>query len=171
MKYNEELANLDNVKILGYKAEITSIKEILDKIDSLSDENSIIQLMDAKAIAGRKHLEHGTVQAIKAFERGENLAKDLGIEILLRTSGQRQISKAFKILGLREEPMDMAVVMIDCLNETVDSLNNIFDRNDAVLDAEESILKEIYDIDEKQLNTIHITDLLIDKTTKLIVEN
>lgn len=176
MEY-KELANLDNVKILGFKADIKSIGQTLDKINSLisdcsvDDKKPIIQLMNAKAIASKKHLEHGIIQAIKSFERGENLAKDLGIEILLRTSGQRQISKAFNILGLKEEPMDIAVVLINCLNETVDSLNDMFDRNDDVLEADESILKEIYGIDEKELKIIHIEDILIDKTTKLIVEN
>lgn len=183
MKYDGELANLDNVRILGFKADIKSISQTLDEINSLiidcgsinenngDNKQPIIQLMNAKAIAGRKHLEHGTIQAIKAFERGENLAKDLGIEILLRTSGQRQISKAFNILGLKEEPMDIAVVLIDCLNETVDLLNDMFDRDDGVLETDESILKEIYCIDEKELKTICMEDILIDKTTKLIVEN
>lgn len=174
MKYNKELANLKNVKILGYEADIKSIGETLDKINSLKEKNNdkgLIQLMDAKAIAGKKHLEHGIIHAIKSFERGENLAKDLGIEILLRTSGQRQISKAFNILGLKEEKMDIAIVMIDCLNETVDSLNDMFERNDSVLESDESILKEIYNIEEKELKNIHIEDVLIDKTTKLIVDN
>ena len=174
MKYNKELANLENVKILGYEADIQSISETLDKVNSLKEKNNdkgLIQLMDAKAIAGKKHLEHGIIHAIKSFERGENLAKDLGIEILLRTSGQRQISKAFNILGLKEEKMDIAIVMIDCLNETVDSLNDMFERKDSVLESDESILKKIYDIEEKELTNIHIDDVLIDKTTKLIVDN
>ena len=174
MKYNKELANLENVKILGYEADIQSISETLDKVNSLKEKNNdngLIQLMDAKAIAGKKHLEHGIIHAIKSFERGENLAKDLGIEILLRTSGQRQISKAFNILGLKEEKMNIAIVMIGCLNETIDSLNNMFERNDNVLESDESILKEIYDIEEKELKNIHIEEVLIDKTTKLIVDN
>ncbi|MCQ2737083.1 MAG: KEOPS complex subunit Cgi121 [archaeon] len=174
MKYNKELANLENVKILGYEADIQSISETLDKVNSLKEKNNdngLIQLMDAKAIAGKKHLEHGIIHAIKSFERGENLAKDLGIEILLRTSGQRQISKAFNILGLKEEKMNIAIVMIDCLNETVDSLNDMFERKDTVLESDESILKKIYNIEEKELTNIHIDDVLIDKTTKLIVDN
>lgn len=174
MKYNKELANLENVKILGYEADIQSISETLDKVNSLKEKNNdngLIQLMDAKAIAGKKHLEHGIIHAIKSFERGENLAKDLGIEILLRTSGQRQISKAFNILGLKEEKMNIAIVMIDCLNETVDSLNDMFERKDTVLESNESILKKIYNIEEKELTNIHIDDVLIDKTTKLIVDN
>ncbi len=171
MTYTKELVKLENIKIIGYKANIKNIEETLEKINSMKNNNSIIQLMDAKAIAGREHLKHGIIHAIKSFERNENLAKDLGIEILLRTSGQRQISKAFNILGLKKGKMDLAIVMINCLNETEELLNNMFDINDDVLKADESILKEIYNINEKELKTINITDVLIDKTTKLIVDN
>ena len=126
--------------------------------------------MDADAIAGKEHLQHGIIHAMNAFKRGDNLAKDLGIEILLRTSGQRQISKAFDILGLKEGNMNIAVVMIDCPDYFVDELSDMFVRNDAVLEADESILKDLYEIPEKELKNIHITDVLIDKTTKFIVE-
>ena len=46
----------------------------------------------------------------------------------------------------------------------------MFVRNDAVLEADESILLDLYDIPEKELKNIQITDILIDKTTRLIVE-
>lgn len=172
MKYNEELANLDNIEILGYEIEITSISDVLNQVDSINAECKTIQLMNADAIAGKKHLEHGIVHGIKAFERGENLAKDLGIEILLRTSGQRQISKAFKILGLKEGKMNVVIVIIDCSNKIIGELNSMFYRNDDVLDIDESKLKEIYSIDDKMINEhMSLTDILIDKTTKLIVDN
>ena len=172
-KYNKELANLDNVEILGFTGEIESIPKTLEQVDKIKDsccDVGIIQLMNADAIAGKEHLQHGIIHAMNAFKRGDNLAKDLGIEILLRTSGQRQISKAFDILGLKEGNMNIAVVMIDCPDYFVDELSDMFVRNDAVLEADESILKDLYEIPEKELKNIHITDVLIDKTTKLIVE-
>ena len=46
----------------------------------------------------------------------------------------------------------------------------MFVRNDAVLEADESILLNLYDIPEKELKKMHITDILIDKTTRLIVD-
>ena len=46
----------------------------------------------------------------------------------------------------------------------------MFVRNDAVLEADESILIDLYDIPEKELKNMHITDILIDKTTRLIVD-
>ena len=172
-EYNNELANLDNVEILGFTGEIESIRKTLEQIDMIKDgccDVGIIQLMDADAIAGKEHLQHGIVHAMNAFKRGDNLAKDLGIEILIRTSAQRQISKAFKILGLKEGKMNIAVVMIDCPDYFVDELSDIFVRNDAVLDADESILRDLYNIPEKELKNMHISDVLIDKTTKLIVD-
>lgn len=172
-EYNKELANLDNVEILGFTGTIESIPKTLDRIDQIRNtccDVGIIQLMNADAIAGKEHLQQGTIHAINAFKRGENLANDLGIEILIRTSAQRQISKAFNILGLKEGMMNIAVVMIDCPDYFLDELSNIFTRNDEVLEAEESILINLYNIPEKELKTIPITDILIDKTSKLIVE-
>ena len=171
-EYNMELANLDNVEILGFTGKIESISKTLEAIDNIRNsccDVGIIQLMDADAIAGREHLEQGTIHAINAFKRGENLANDLGIEILLRTSGQRQISKAFNILGLKEGEMNIAVVMIDCPDYFIDELTKYFVRNDAVLEADKSKLMKVYDISEKELKHICITDILIDKTSQLIV--
>ena len=172
-EYNNELANLDNVEILGFTGTIESIPKTLEQIDNIRNsccDVGIIQLMNADAIAGMEHLQHGTIHAINAFKRGENLANDLGIEVMLRTSGQRQISKAFDILGLKEGKMNIAVVLIDCPDYFVDELSCIFVRNDAVLEADESILKNLYDIPENELKTINIVDVLIDKTSKLLVE-
>ena len=172
-EYNEELANLDNVEILGFTGNIESIPKTLEQVDNIRNsccDVGIIQLMNADAIAGKEHLMHGTIHAINAFKRGENLAKDLGIEILIRTSAQRQISKAFDILGLKEGEMNIAVVLIDCPDYFVDELSSYFVRNDAVLEADESILKDLYKIPEKELKNMHISDVLIDKTSKLIVD-
>ena len=172
-EYNNELANLDNVEILGFTGKIESIPKTLEQVETIRNsccDVGIIQLMNADAIAGKEHLQQGVIHAINAFKRGENLAKDLGIEILIRTSAQRQISKAFDILGLKEGEMNIAVVLIDCPDYFIDELYDMFVRNDAVLEADESILLNLYDIPEKELKKMHITDILIDKTTRLLVD-
>ena len=172
-EYNKELANLDNVEILGFTGEIESIPKTLEQVENIRNsccDVGIIQLMNADAIAGKEHLQQGVIHAINAFKRGENLAKDLGIEILIRTSAQRQISKAFDILGLEEGKMNIAVVMFDCPDYFIDELSAMFVRNDAVLEADESILIDLYDIPQKELKNMHITDILIDKTSRLIVD-
>ena len=58
--------------------------------------------MDADGIAGREHATHATIHAIKAFSRKENISKDIGLEICVRASGQRQISRAINMTGYKK---------------------------------------------------------------------
>lgn len=159
------------IKVLGFKGVIHSVNQTLAKInDFKNSEDGIIQLLNADAIAGLNHVEHGVNQAILAFNRGENLANDLSVEICLRCSAQRQISKAFKILGLKEGKMDLCVILLNCSSECIDKLSLMFDRDDDVLMADKSKLMDIYNIDEIELENINISDVIIDRITKLIVD-
>jgi KEOPS complex subunit Cgi121 len=169
----ENLGIEENIEIAGFKGEIDNISAVLEKIDSIKEnccDGCIIQLMDAKAIAGKKHLIHGIVHGILAFKRNNNLANDLGIEICLRISAQRQISKALDILGLKKGKMDIAVVLINCPSYFMDELSNLFIREDSVLNPALDTLKEFYDISEEELSILHIDDILIDRTSALIVD-
>ncbi|MCL2116765.1 MAG: KEOPS complex subunit Cgi121 [Methanobrevibacter sp.] len=162
----------ENIEIAGFKTEIEDIQKTLEIVNNLSNnccDGCIIQLMDAKGIAGKKHLLHGIIHSINAFKRGENLANNLGIEICIRLSAQRQIAKALNILGLKKGKINIAAVFINCPDYFVDELNNIFHRDDSVLNSKKD-LKEIYNISEKELDLMSIEDVLIDRTTELIVE-
>ena len=160
-----------DVKILGFMGNIDSVTKTLAKLNSLKNNNDeIIQLLNADAIAGLMHVKHGVNQAYLAFSRSENLAKNLSVEICLRCSAQRQISRAFEILGLKEGKMNLCAILINCSNEIVDELSFMFDRDDDVLIANESKLIEIYDITKEELANMHIEDIIIDKITKLTVD-
>lgn len=163
----------ESIEIVGFKGKIEDISTILKKVDSIKDNccnNCIIQLMDANAIAGKKHLLHGVIHAILSFKRGTNLANDLGIEVVLRTSAQRQISKALNVLGLKEKEMDIAIVLINCPDYFIEELSEIFIRDDNVLKPKTPILKDIYNISDEELAIMNIGDILIDRTSALIVE-
>ena len=163
----------ENIEIAGFNGNIDSIPDILKKVDSIKSnccDGCIIQLMDAKAIAGEKHLLHGIIHGILAFKRNENLANDLGIEICVRTSAQRQISKALDILGLKEGEMDIIAILINCPDYFINELSKIFIREDNVFTSNNSILKELYNISDEELDTMNIEDILIDKTSALIIE-
>lgn len=167
------------IKILGYKAKIDNIDDFLKIFNDLKEKNlsyknsseSIIQVFDAKAIAGEKHLNHAILHALNAFERNENLANDLGIEISIRLSAQRQISKALNIVGVKKGEMDICVLMMNCPYEFEDKLNLMFKRDDSVLESNPLILKEIYNISDEQMDMMCIEDILIDETTTLLVKS
>ena len=161
--------HMENIKILGFTATIDSVGKTLSEIDAIKKDGEIIQLLNADAVASKNHIIHGVNQAFLAFERGENLAKDISVEIVLRCSAQRQISKAFKILGLSEGEMNLCAVLINC-DDYSDELNSLFISDDDVLIANEEKLKEIYKISDFELENMSIEDLLIDRITKLTVD-
>ena len=161
--------DMENVQILGFRASIDSVGETLDKIDSIKNDGEIIQLLNADSIVSKNHITHGVNQAILAFERGENLAKDLSVEIVLRCSAQRQISKAFKLLGLHEGDMNLCAVLIDSKDHTHE-LSSIFTRYDDVLIPNEDKLIEIYKISDDELQNMSVEEIIVDRITKLTVD-
>ena len=161
--------NMDNIRILGFTACITSVGETLDKINSIKKGDEIIQLLNADAIASSNHIIHAVNQAFLAFERGENLAKDISVEIVLRCSAQRQISKAFNMLGLKEGEMNLCAVLINC-DDYSSELSGMFNSDDSVLDADDSKLMEIYNISDVEVENMSIEDVIIDRITKLTVD-
>lgn len=159
---------MDNIQILGFKGTINSIGETLDYIDSIKEDGEIIQLLNADSIVSKNHIIHGVNQALLAFDRGENLANDLSVEIALRCSAQRQISKAFNILGLKEGEMNLCVILINS-KDHFEELSKIFTPDDSVFDLDESNLIKIYKISDDEIINMSLEDIIIDRITKLTV--
>ncbi|WP_405315105.1 KEOPS complex subunit Cgi121 [Methanobrevibacter sp.] len=160
---------MDNIQILGFRANIDSVGEVLGKINSIKGDGEIIQLLNADSVVSKNHIIHGVNQAFLAFERGENLANDLSVEIVLRCSAQRQISKAFKILGLHEGNMNLCAVLIDSKDYTIE-LSSLFIRDDDVLIPDEDKLIEMYKISDDELQNMSVEEIIIDRITKLTVD-
>lgn len=161
--------HMDNIQILGFRANIDSVGDVLGKINSIKDDGEIIQLLNADSVVSKNHIIHGVNQAFLAFERGENLANDLSVEIVLRCSAQRQISKAFKILGLHEGDMNLCAVLIDSKDYTKD-LSLLFTRDDDVLIPNEDKLIETYKISDEELQNMSVEEIIVDRITKLTVD-
>lgn len=160
-----------NIQIAGFRSNINDFENLMSNINKIS-KNCTVQLLNADGIADREHILHAAVHAVKAFERNENIAKDLGLEICVRASAQRQISKALSILGIKEGEMNICAVAVDCSENVMDELGTILDkRDDSVLNPDENILKDIYDISEGEIKTAGgISNVMIEKTTLLILE-
>lgn len=161
--------HMGNLEILGFRANIDSVGETLSQINDIKKDGEIIQLLNADAIVSKNHVIHGVNQAFLAFERGENLAKDISVEIALRCSAQRQISKAFKVLGLNEGEMNLAAVMIDCEDHTSE-LSSIFTLDESVFACDDEKIKEIYKISYVEAENMSLEDIIIDRITKLTVD-
>ena len=161
--------DMDNIKILGFRANIDSVGDTLDRINSIKRDGEIIQLLNADSIVSKNHIIHGVNQAFLAFERGENLAKDISVEIVLRCSAQRQISKAFNLLGLHEGEMNLCAVLINC-DDYTNELSSIFTLDDSVFTPNVEHLMEIYKIRDVEVENLSVDEIIIDRITKLTVD-
>jgi KEOPS complex subunit Cgi121 len=78
-----------------------------------------IQVLDASFVAGEKHLLFAVLNALNAFEQGQNISESLDVEVLLYASGQRQIRKAIEQLGLKPATSEIAVAAIAATKDEV----------------------------------------------------
>ncbi len=91
------------------------IEDVPDFLSTLKDKASkygvTCQAVDACAVAGKEHIDYCVEKSIRAHASGENLAKEVGLEVLLYLCGNRQISRALE-LGVREGFNRLVLVFI-----------------------------------------------------------
>lgn len=161
---------MDNLKLVGFRTHIDSVEETLKEINSVTKSGEIIQLLNADSIAGDDHIIHGVNQAFLSFQRGENLAKDISVEIVLRCSAQRQISQAFKMLGLKEGSVNLCAVLINCSDDYMGRFPDKFIVSESICNDDSDYLMELYDINEMEADNFGIEKCIIDKISKLSVD-
>jgi len=171
IKTNESIENY-NIQIAGFSSHINDFKQVMHDLSKFNNK-CVIQLMDADGIAGREHAAHATIHAIKAFSRKENISKDIGLEICVRASGQRQISRAINILGIKNGDLNVCAVAVDCAEDVMGDIGNLIGkRDDNVLEADMDKLKSLYTLSDMEINTAgSVSKLLIERTSLLILEN
>ena len=167
---NENI-DLNRIQIAGFKSDITDFKLVMEELNKRYPK-CVIQLMDSDAVAGTEQVLHSTIHAIKSFSRNENIASDMGLEICVRTSGQRQISQAIRMLGIRNGKINICAVAVDCEPNIMEDLVDILGfRDDSVLEPDTNKLKSIYKISDTQLATNpDIAKILMEKTALLIID-
>jgi KEOPS complex subunit Cgi121 len=131
--------------ITGGRKQIDDVKIFLKAIVSISADYGVtVQAANADAIAGRGHIEFAVEKAIESFRQKRNLARDLGMEIMLYLRGRRQIEKALE-LGVKPGENRIAFIIVG-------------DSAEKALPAVESLLDEI---DPSVADYSHVKDDLI----------
>lgn len=131
---------------------IEDVEETLDELRKLGDRHdSVVQAIDARYVAGQQHLATATELARRARNRGEDIADDPALEILLYVAGTRQIDSALEI-GLSPETYTAAIV-IDGGAETAaaNAVRESLIEDPADLQPDRSALMEWFDITETEL--------------------
>ncbi len=130
-----------------------------------SELEAEIVLMDADKVCGVDHLASAALHARKAFDRGTNASNTLGMEVILYASGERQISKAKRKMGLHQETERVALLLLGPgeVDQVLKELG--LRRDDSLLEC--SLKKgEAFGLDRTEMETAGegmIADLVLEK--------
>ena len=131
----------EEVQIAGARGEIEDVEALLKIANSVAKEtDSIIQLLDASAVFGERHILSAIYHAKRAWEQGRNTAEDVGLEILLYSAGDIQIQRAIKKVGIKDGQGGIALVVLGeiQIDQVLDKLG--LKRDDSVLMGDETVL-------------------------------
>jgi KEOPS complex subunit Cgi121 len=100
------------MELVEATATVADVDAFLGRLGAIGDEHGVtVQAFDARYVVGREHLARAATLADRARERGEAVARDRAMEILLYAAGRRQIDRALAMgIGEGECP---AVILVD----------------------------------------------------------
>lgn len=137
---------------------------LLKRASDLSEE---VVLMDADRVCGIDHLISAVIHARRAFDRGSNASNTLGMEVILYASGERQISKAKKKMGLHQGTERVALVLLGPPDADIDDVLEKLElrRDDSLLDC--TLEKgAAFGLDENEVHTLgegFLQELILEK--------
>jgi tRNA threonylcarbamoyladenosine modification (KEOPS) complex Cgi121 subunit len=119
------LVYLDHFKVnllIGWIRDFdyAKLEHVMKEMPFGEKEIDSCQFLDSRSVAGIGHLLFSAINALRAFESGNNISKKLGVEFLLFVSGQRQIKKAISMVGVKPETRNMTVVLLGSEKSSLD---------------------------------------------------
>jgi KEOPS complex subunit Cgi121 len=92
--------------------DVDDLSAFLSTLDAVATDHDVtVQAFDARYVAGRAHLARAVELADRAIARGENVARERSVEILLYAAGRRQIDDALE-MGV-SEGLTPVVTLVD----------------------------------------------------------
>jgi KEOPS complex subunit Cgi121 len=151
------------VDILGVRGQVSDPEALVKDLQNLGSGGGVA--MDADMICGKDHIQSAVAHARRAFERGDNVSSSIATEAILYASGERQISKAVKKMGVKVGCERVALVLFDASDLAGFLAKHRFVRDDDVLEA--SSEKAIrYGISPEELKAVPadmIEDLVLER--------
>ncbi|MES3160131.1 MAG: KEOPS complex subunit Cgi121 [Halorubrum sp.] len=144
-------------------AAVDDLDDFLTVLDAVGHEtNAVVQAFDADYVVDAVHLRRATRLAARAIARGEAVARDPGVEILLYAAGRRQIDRALR-LGVSPGENQVVFVVADFgdvpnadrssadLDAAVERLTAAVTPEATLGSFDQSAVREYYDVSDSEL--------------------
>lgn len=162
MRLVEGVANIEDVET--FVARLGEIE---------TTHGATVQAFDARYVVDRTHLERALALADRAIERGENIARERSVEILLYAAGRRQIDQALE-LGVSEGEMAI-VVLVDGENEraAANAVQTMLEpASETDISYDEQQIRSYFDIRDREIaaTSATLSDLVCERVALLNVD-
>lgn len=150
-----------------------SVEDFVDQLDEIGDEYAAtVQAFDARYVVGREHLARAVELADRARERGESVARDRAVEILLWAAGRRQIDRALEMGVDRGETPVVVVVHGGEEAAGAAAVRQLFEPGETLGDYDEERVRSFFDVTDRELaaSDAGIEDLVLERVALLEVE-
>ncbi|WP_276259742.1 KEOPS complex subunit Cgi121 [Haloglomus litoreum] len=132
------------------------VDALVARLDEVASEHGVtVQAFDAGLVTGREHLERALELADRERARGEGIARDRAVEVLLYAAGRRQIDRALELgVGPGATP---AVVLLDAEGEdgdeaaAADAVRALLEPAETLGDYDPARVRAFFDIEDAEL--------------------
>ena len=177
------------MRVVAGTVAVESVDAFVERLGAVGADHAVtVQAFDARYVVDRGHLERAVELADRAIDRGENVADDRAVEILLYAAGRRQINRAFG-MGV-SEGTNRVVVLVDdpgvadtlptadeqraatALRETLDIEAVDDDGSAGIGDYDPERARDFFDVGEAELAAVEggLPDLVRERVALLDVE-
>jgi KEOPS complex subunit Cgi121 len=160
------------MEVVEGEAQIPDVDAFVDEMRAIGTaHDATVQAFDARYVVGREHLERAVELARRERERGEAIARDAGVEILLYAAGRRQINRAMEI-GVSAACPVVAVAVGDDAGEAVDALSELLEPAETLGAFDDQRVRDFFEISERELAATAgtLADIVHERVALLVVE-
>ena len=147
------------MRLVEGTATIGDLDAFLGELTEVGEETGCtVQALDARYVVDRTQLERALELADRAIDRGENVARDRGVEVMLYAAGRRQIDRALT-LGVSEG--ERSVVVLVASEEgtgghgdeaaAASAVRELVAPADTLGDYDESLVRAYFGVDDAEL--------------------
>ena len=147
-----------------------AVDSFLQELAAIGEHHgSIVQAFDPRYCAGLHHLETALDYARRAHKRGEGIADDLAMEVLLYAAGTRQIEQALTI-GM-QSPDEPVLIICGEGNEQCahTEARKLLDTGEATWTPNDALIMNWFDIteEEREATTVSLEALVVERVALL----
>jgi KEOPS complex subunit Cgi121 len=155
-------------------ARFEDVGAFVARLDAIGDSHDVtVQAFDARYVVSGRHLERALEVADRERDRGEAIARDRGVELLLYAAGRRQIDRALEMgVSPGETPL---VVVVDGPGDeeaAADAVGELLGEETTLGEYDDESVRSFYDIGAAELAATDagLEALVLERVALLVVE-